>query len=410
MLACLFAAIVFVARRVALGQWHSTMRSALEGIAHERGKHFDLVEFREAHPELSISVYDLQGSLIRYQGPVLSPLVEGFQVSNHRMHYGQLIKSEWIIVGGSWRSTEEGLERLTIVLAILWLPLSLLVGATTWLAAKSIFDPLVRLNQQATAISGTNLSQRLATGDRGEFGEFARQLNLMLDRIQQTAVREEQFASDAAHELRTPLSILRTRIETTLLRPRTPEEYENSSQKMLLEIDRLTRIVESLLETARGEQRALQVVELEEILKGAAERWQERFDSARVDLVVQIVPIRASIPPDELNVVFDNLLDNALRFSPPHSIVLFQASEVDNWAVLAIQDSGTGIPSEMRESVFERFVRVDDDRNRNSGGAGIGLSVCRKIVHSRHGEIHAEAVPGGGTRMVVRLPLAADAT
>ena len=404
-LAGLFAAIVLVARRVAVGQWHSSMRLALSAVSREPDAHFDMVEFRESHPELSISIYDLQGTLLQYQGPVLSPFVKGLQILGHRIHYGIQAKGELLVAGAGWRTTEDGLERLAVVLAVLWLPLSLLVGASTWLAAKSIFDPLVRLNQQAATISGRNLGERLATIDRGEFGEFAGQLNLMLDRIQQTAIREEQFASDAAHELRTPLSILRTRIETTLLRPRSPEDYAASSENMLLEIDRLTRIVESLLETARGGQGEIHVTDLEGGLLEASDRWSERFDSAGVQLEVRALPIQVQMPQDELTVIIDNLLDNALRFAPVGSTVRMETLPSADRVSIVVQDSGTGIPTEMRESVFERFVRVEDDRNRNSGGAGIGLSVCRKIVASRSGTIRAEPVEAGGTRMVVELPV-----
>ena len=381
------------------------MHLALSAISREPDAHFDMVEFRESHPELSISIYDLRGNLLRYQGPVLSPMVMGFQILDHRIHYGIESKGEYLVAGASWRTTEDGLERLAVVLSLLWLPLSLLVGASTWLAAKSIFDPLVRLNQQAATISGRNLSERLATIDRGEFGEFAAQLNLMLDRIQQTAIREEQFASDAAHELRTPLSILRTRIETTLLRPRSPEDYAASSQKMLLEIDRLTRIVESLLETARGGQGETQFTDLKDALADASEPWKDRFEAADVQLKVCLLPVTVQMPHDEVTVIVNNLLDNALRFAPTGSTVRLETIVWDDKVAIVVQDSGTGIPSAMRESVFERFVRVDDDRNRNSGGAGIGLSVCRKIVASRSGTIRAESMEGGGTRMVVELPV-----
>jgi signal transduction histidine kinase len=174
---------------------------------------------------------------------------------------------------------------------------------------------------------------------------------------------------------------------------------------MLLEIDRLTRIVESLLETARGGQGDIHVTDLEGGLLEASDRWSERFDSAGVQLEVRALPIQVQMPQDELTVIIDNLLDNALRFAPVGSTVRMETVPSMDRVSIVVQDSGTGIPSEMRESVFERFVRVEDDRNRNSGGAGIGLSVCRKIVASRSGTIRAEHVDAGGTRMVVELPV-----
>jgi len=402
-LAFLFAAIVLVAREVALRRWQSDMRTALHAIAIEPDAHFDTTEFREAHPDLSITIYDRKENLIRFAGPILSPAVDGFKKIDDQLHLGQLVKGERIVAGANWHQTEEGLRRLALVLTILWAPLALLVGGATWYTANAIFDPLIRLSAQAQTISGSNLNQRLATDDQAEFGDFARQLNAMLDRIEQTAKREEQFAADAAHELRTPLSILRTRIETTLLRPRQPEEYAATSTLLLDEIDRLTKIVESLLETARGQSTRPPNLRLAPIVEEVCARWRTTGTS----IATHTARVSAAITPEELSIVLDNLLENAQRYAPADSeIVVILAAEGD-FARLAVRDAGPGIPEPDREAVFDRFVRLDPHRNRSSGGAGIGLSVCQKIVASRQGHIEANSVEPQGTEIIVRLPLQA---
>ena len=274
---------------------------------------------------------------------------------------------------------------------------------STWYTANAIFDPLIRLSAQARAISGSNLNERLATDDQAEFGDFARQLNAMLDRIEQTAHREEQFAADAAHELRTPLSILRTRIETTLLRPRQPEEYAATSALLLDEIDRLTKIVEALLETARGQLTRPPNLRLDPLVEEVCDRWRTNGTA----ITTHTTPVTAAIMPEELSIVLDNLLENAVRYAPSGSEVAVKLAAEGDFARLAVRDAGPGIPEEDREAVFDRFVRLDPHRNRTSGGAGIGLSVCRKIVASRQGHIEAISVEPQGAEIIVRLPLQA---
>ena len=368
--------------------------------------HLEVEEFEESHPELGFAVFEVTGKLKDQHGSFHLTSHVGFDHDEDTYSYGVRRNDEVVVVGGDWRSVKLGVKQLAGVLAILWLPLTVLVGLVTWLAARSVFEPLSRLTEQASAISGSQLGDRLDTTDQAEFGEFAESLNRMLARIEETVKREDQFASDAAHELRTPLAILQTRIETTLLKARTEQEYVESHRSLLVELDRLTRIVEALLRTARSAPHEVPSIDLEPIVHASISRWQDRFVNHKVFLDVQTAPINAKITGDELGVVLDNLLDNALRFSPNDSTVKVHLTSIQGRVSLTVQDEGPGIPVELGETVFNRFVRAGDDRNRRSGGSGIGLAVCQKILETRHGTIQIESTSPVGTTIRCTLPKA----
>lgn len=402
-LALLFLAIVAGVRGQVLAHKEFEMRLAVRTARLDDNGRIRIDVFRRSYPGYSIGMFDLSGKLLSSSGPLKLSFVEGFVVRDEYVELGVQRGDEQVVVGSGWTAPEQGLDALGAILAALWLPLTLLVGGATWLGAQSVFRPLERMSHQAAAISGSNRSERIAIQDRAEFGEFAAQLNQMLERIEQTRTREEEFASDAAHELRTPLAILRMRIETTLLKERQPTEYVKSLMAMLEEIGSLTQMIESLLQTARSQSVVADPIELEPVVWESVSRWEDTFRSKGVRIETTAEPVRAAILPEELRIILDNLMSNALRFSPDGGLVRVDLYRESNEAVLTVIDEGLGIPEEVRERVFDRFYRAESSRNRESGGAGVGLAVCKKILELRSGAIRVKDTEMG-TCIECRLP------
>ncbi|MHB8636861.1 MAG: HAMP domain-containing sensor histidine kinase [Fimbriimonadaceae bacterium] len=402
LLALVFAGVVFGARQAAIAQKRGELQSALNELAGDSDR-LEINDFREAHPEMSMSVFEASGRVSRSLGKLALAPVVGFARNATVLSSGLRRGSTVVVVGADWTEVDRGLRRLALWLGLLWLPLTCLCGAVTWAAARAVFRPLERLSTQAEAIGRTNLTDRLETEDQAEFGAFAQQLNRMLDRIEASVEREERFASDAAHELRTPLAILRVRLESTLMRRRTASEYVDAQRDALAELERLSRVVESLLQTTRVHTSQQSLAMVGDVVKQTAARWQDRYISGSVQLVVESVNVKAEIGEDELAIVIDNLLDNALRFSTPGLSVKLQASVASDAVEVSVSDEGPGIDPEIGDRVFDRFVRADDGRNRESGGAGIGLSVCRRIVEARGGSISLRQDGQSGATIVCRL-------
>jgi len=404
LLAVVFACIIQYAHANAHQQMKRNLSAAMLSLNGD-ARHLEIEEFLESHPELGFAEFSRDNTLVQQEGSFhLKPHL-GFDHDDDSYSLGERRHDHIVVIGGDWKSVKLGVKQLAAVLVFLWFPLTLLVALVTYLSARSVFHPLSKLTEQASSISGSQLGSRLDTADKAEFGEFAQSLNRMLDRIEETVRREDQFASDAAHELRTPLAILRTQVETTLLRPRSETEYVQSHQALLVELDRLNRIVEALLRTARQKSQEAPIIDLEPVVHLCAGRWLDRFVSQQIFMDVSTQPIQARITAEEFEVVLDNLLDNALRFSPPESTVKVTMLAVDDTVRLTVSDQGQGIPTELGDSVFERFVRAGSDRNRKSGGSGIGLAVCRKILEGRNGSIQIESTGPDGTSIRCILPI-----
>ncbi|CAN5393755.1 hypothetical protein BH11ARM2_BH11ARM2_10440 [soil metagenome] len=393
-LAVLFGATLISIRAHEFAQRGEELKTALDAFTLDPQEPFDLHEFQEAHPNFSCAVFNEKRSLP----------VEGMIQPDGRLMYGKRFQGSTIVVGADERETERGLRLIGVVLLVLWAPLTLLVGVATYFAARSVFRPLERLTAQATQAAGSHLGERLLTDDRAEFGEFAAALNGMLARIEEEVRRGDRFAADAAHELRTPLAILRTRIDTALLNPRSPGEYEETLRRALNEIVRLTDVTQALLKTARGEIDEAGPLALQPLVRAEGENWQERFSERGVALEVVAEDAHARITLEEGRMVLDNLLDNALRFAPGGSRVLLSLAKRGDGVEISVIDYGPGISEALGDRVFDRLIRADDSRNRASGGAGIGLSVVRRIAESRGGEAFHRKTPGGGATMIVRLP------
>jgi len=286
-------------------------------------------------------------------------------------------------------------------------------GGGYWLSRRAL-SPVDALVRTARDIGGANLSSRVLKLDTGdELQRLSDTLNEMLDRIESAFLRVTQFTADASHELRTPISLIRTEAELALRRSRGEAEYKEALRHILLEAERTTALIEQLLALARAdsgrEALHMQPVNLTQTFGGVLEGWRQVATMRNLQFSASIAAQDSFVMGDEaaLRRLADILLDNAFKYTPsPGSVHLCFESEGGS-AVLKVQDSGAGIAAEEQHKIFERFYRVDKARSREQGGAGLGLAIAHWIVTQHRGEIGVQSRVGGGSTFRVELPMIA---
>lgn len=309
----------------------------------------------------------------------------------------------------------ETLERFRSYLVML-APLLLLAagGVGYWLSRRAL-SPVDTVTRAARTITGHTLSSRLEplhTGD--ELQRLSDTLNEMLARIETAFHRVTEFTADASHELRTPISLIRTEAELALRRSRGEEEYREALRHILLEAERTTSLIEELLSLARADsgRQALNIqpIDLRGALQEVATGWRAVANVRGLQFSERILDAELCIlgDVDALRRVINILLDNAFKYTPaPRGVVTLSAEERDGSAVISVHDNGVGIAEEDQGRIFERFYRVDKARSRELGGAGLGLSIAQWIVQQHQGRIRVESTLGAGSIFRVELPLAA---
>ena len=297
---------------------------------------------------------------------------------------------------------------------LMFAPVLLLVAAVVgyWMSRRALapVDVLVRTAHQ---ISGANLNsrlQKLETGD--ELQRLSDTLNAMLERIEAAFLRVTQFTADASHELRTPVSLIRTEAELALRRSRGEAEYRESLRHILNEAERTTLLIEQLLELARADSGReavdLQPLDLGAILRSVADNWRQVAAIRNLEFSSGIHDPIWSVLGDEtlLRRLADILLDNAFKYTTSPGSVALLLEQIEDRAVITVRDSGVGIAKEDQGKIFERFYRVDKARTRGQGGTGLGLSIAQWIVLQHHGSITVQSEPGEGATFRVELPKA----
>jgi two-component system OmpR family sensor kinase len=287
------------------------------------------------------------------------------------------------------------------------------IGLTGGWLARAILRPIDQIVRRARVIGESALAERLPhPGTRDEMARLVETLNDMLGRLEQNFEAQRRFTADASHELRSPLSRLRAELEVTLRRPRELTEYEEALRSCLGEVERLSRLTDDLLTLARldaGELResAPQVLPLEPILQEAVTQLAPEAHRRQVSLTLEPakgVTVRALSTPTR--VVVANVLDNAVKFSPAGGQVRVDVSTERDAAVVAVSDTGPGIPAEELSRLFERFYRGSAARHADVPGTGLGLAICRMLIESQGGSIAMSSTLGEGTTVSIRLPLA----
>jgi two-component system OmpR family sensor kinase len=312
-----------------------------------------------------------------------------------------------VVVGVSIATEVRAAQRLALVLAIVS---PLLIGVITaggWLLAGAALRPVARMAQEAAAISLEESGRRLQEppGD-DEIARLGQTLNAMLARIEAAFARERAFVDDASHELRTPISILRAELELALLQPGDRDETQRVLRSALDEAERLSQLAEDLLVLARVDAGTLPVrrenVDVGVILARCADRYA---GAGGVQIAVTTAgDMLVHADPARLEQVISNLLANARRHATAH--VSIEARRVDDAIELVVADDGPGFPADLLPVALDRFTRGDGARNREGGGAGLGLSIIRTIVGAHGGRVEvANGPPLGGGTVRVRLPM-----
>jgi signal transduction histidine kinase len=278
--------------------------------------------------------------------------------------------------------------------------LVLLVAALTWWLTGRALRPVESIRVEAAAITGSTIHRRVPeprTDD--EIGRLARTMNSMLDRLEESSVRQRRFVSDASHELRSPVAAIRAQLEVALRRG-VGADWPVVAGRVLEEDERLEEAVRELLELARAEEGAEAEpldIDLDEIV------LEETARPRRVPIETsQVSAGRVRGHASQLSRLVRNLLDNACRHAASKVAVGLGAHDGEVW--LTVDDDGPGIPSEDRARVFDRFTRLDEGRARDAGGVGLGLSMVLAIVDGHGGDVTIDVAPLGGARFIVRFP------
>jgi heavy metal sensor kinase len=310
------------------------------------------------------------------------------------------------------RSAYERPARELLLYFAVFAPASLLVAGTlAFLFARTALAPVEEIRRQAERISRANVSERVPEESlTGEFRSLARTFNEMLDRLDGVIQDLQNFAADAAHELRTPLANLRAEIETAVQRRRAPEEYETILASASEEVSRMNRVVGDLLTLARIDLRqyALQKerVRIAPLLEEAKETWEPLAAERGIEIRRSEGDAEVAGDPVALRRVFMNLVHNAVKYNRDGGRVTLAIEARDRRVRISVRDTGVGMAREHLPRLFRRFYRVDKARSRDSGGVGLGLAICKSFVEAHGGAIGVESAPDQGTTFTVELPQA----
>ena len=286
---------------------------------------------------------------------------------------------------------------------------ALLIGT---LLAWRIASPVRKLTQAAERVAAGDLNSRVKAAGRDEIGHLALAFNRMADNLEQSDELRRRMTADIAHELRTPLSIIRGQVEAIQdgIFPADAEHLEPIHDETLL----LNRLVEDLRTLALAEAGQLPLhkepVETRRWLERAAAGFRALAADKEVDLVLELAPVLPAVEIDthRMEQVLRNLLANAIRHTPAGGRVTLHAKPLPHQRTLRVlvSDTGPGIPAEDQPHVFERFWRGDRSRTRDRGGAGLGLAISRQLVEAHDGRIWVESQAGAGTTFGFEVPAA----
>ncbi len=331
-------------------------------------------------------------------------------------------------VASSLEDVEDALHTLLLILMIA-VPLALLVASLggQFLANKAL-KPVDHITQTARMITSQNLNQRIKPLKvKDEISRLIETFNEMISRLDRSFRQVKQFSTDASHELKTPLTILKGEVEVALRKERAPRDYEQILKSNLEEINRMSQIVGDLLLLSKADSGEIRLnredMNLTEILNEVVAQVNvlARSKNLRIETANHHEEIRIFGDPLRIRELFLNLIENGIKYTEEGGSMHILLTK-DTWlqdgnpsgrlqgeqagfVKIIVSDTGIGIAREDQERIFDRFFRVDKARSREQGGSGLGLSICKWIVEAHRGEIKVESELGKGSSFIVKLPI-----
>ena len=302
------------------------------------------------------------------------------------------------------------LKQQSQVLYIMGGGILLLAAVVAYLLSRHLLAPVRMLMAGTQAVASRQFDTRIEVDTKDELKQLATDFNAMAQTLETYEHMRQQWISDVAHELRTPLSILKGEIEA--LKDGVREINRDSLDSLYSEVRHLSKIVNDLHELSMADAGALSIkkepVDPVAVLKETLGHFKQIFAEKQIVIEENLTnqpPITVIGDADRLQQLFYNLLENTLRYTDAPGILHIGQERIENRLVFSFEDSGPGVPAEALDHLFDRLYRVDPSRSRSQGGSGLGLSICKSIVNALEGEIRAINGRSGGHRIEVELPL-----
>ncbi|MDO5033043.1 cell wall metabolism sensor histidine kinase WalK [Corynebacterium sp.] len=315
-----------------------------------------------------------------------------------------------VVLANSLDSTNELIGAIGSMLSILVALGFLLAIFAGLVVSRTGMQPIARLKRAADYVTQTNDLRPIEVVSNDEMAQLTVSFNNMLAALQESRIQQSQFVADAGHELKTPLTSMRTNIELLMMLNRSDSAYGISEEDrrdlerdVMSQMAEMSTLIGDLVDLAREDasEKEPEPVELHDVLEGSLNRARRRRPD--VEFRVRFIPWVLDGDPFALGRATLNLMDNAAKWSPASGVVRVSMHQVgEDKVCLRVDDSGPGIPVEERSKVFERFYRSAEARSMP--GSGLGLAIVKSVVERHHGEIHVKESSDGGTRMEVILP------
>lgn len=319
----------------------------------------------------------------------------------------------YVLIGQSFERLYESMDKLLYILFISIAVATLLIVMLSYFLTDRSLKPIDKLIFQARQIGHKNLTERLdVENPEDEIGRLTNVLNDLLRRLQNAFDKEQEFMADAAHELKTPLTVLRAHWEDELNNKILPDEFKEKLVKDIETITRLSKLINNLMLLSNTEYFQLRAefekVNLEELINEVVSNTKILAEVKNQNInMIELTQIIIDGDKAKLYQLFFNIIDNAIKYTPEKGNINISLKKEHDSAIVEIKDSGIGIPEKDLPNIFRRFYRVHKDRSKKLGGNGLGLSIAKLITEIHRGQIFVESQSGNGSSFIIKLPISA---
>jgi len=318
----------------------------------------------------------------------------------------------YVVIGQSFEKLYESMDKLLSVLLFSIGIATLIILLLSYFLTERSLKPIDSLISQAKRISRENLNDRLdVENPEDEIGRLTNVLNGLLKRLQDAFEKEQEFMADAAHELKTPLTVLRTHWEDELSNKLLPDNVKEKLVKDIETITRLSKLINNLLLLSNSEYATLRAdfenLDLAGLLKEVVSNTSVLAELKNQTInLVELTTVFVEGDKAKLYQLFFNLIDNAINYTPEKGNINISVKKESPFALVQITDNGIGIPEKDLPNIFRRFYRVHKDRSKKLGGNGLGLAIVKLITDIHSGEVIVESQVGKGSSFLIKLPIA----